>query len=1242
MALRTRIWRGPRLYLTGLERRVAPAAVSLISEAELSLFGDTGSGPSFAGTDPFDFLTPPSRHVSGDGRFTVFASAAPNLLAGQVDGNGTHDVFLYDRQLGQLQLVSRKAGSAMTAGNAGSGSMAISEDGQWVTFASRATDLVMGMTAPAPGGQSNVFLFDRIAETMTLVSHDAQSPLVGASYDARIPVVSKHGHYVTFVGSSVNLVAGFPNPGGGTKSQFSHAYLFDRKTGTSILLDHTPAGTSSPGNGNAFAGNLTDDLRYITFSSRATNLLSTPTTNHSNGYLRDLQTGQAVLISRSPTAPYGGNGSSGAIISADGKWIMVSSQATNLLPGQTGAAGQIYFYDVTAAALSLATHAPGSPLEGGNARSTAATLSADGRYVSFASQATNLVAGFVDGNGGTNDDMFLYDRVTKLTTLVSRKTGTQSESGNGASGGQSVSADGRYVNFASLATDLLPAFDDGNGTNAPAYIGYDRFRFDRITGLVELVSAKPGGSTASGNQQTVYASMSADGGTIAFTTQSSDIASGIIDVNGVEDVFVRDMTTGDTIVASQREGMASATPGGASLWAQQSADGRFITFTSTAANLVAGQVDAPNSQDVFLHDRQTKTTVLVSRAYDSAVTAATGEPNGYNSGIPVISADGRYVAFASNAQNLVPGFVDGNGPPLVGQGLYSGTDVFLYDRLTGINTLVSHQAGAANVAGNSWSGTFSPYPNYLLSISDDGRYVSYYSYATDLVAGFVDLNGATAGSDLYVYDRVSGSNELISHAAGNPLAGGNRASYQPRLSGDGRYVAYWSYASNLTGGVTTTNRSHVYLYDRQTGQTALVSHAAGSIAAGNGGSNNPVISRDGRFVAYQSAANTLVAGTDTNGVNDVFLYDRLTGVNTLVSHAWNSLTTAGSLASDIGIGDYAINDTFISADGRFVTYASQAGNLVPGFVDNNGQNLINGDSYPGDVYLFDRLTGVNTLVSRLPASPVAGSKAASFAAGLSGDGRFVAFHSWQTDLAPGVPAASGDGNYVFDRLTGQLTLVTPSATGVTIGGGQSGIPGISRDGSTVVYVSDAYNLVPGDLNGFTDVFAYVTLPPRVQAVTIADGSAQRSVIRSLTVTFDQPVFFAGQPAAAFVLTGQAGSVQLAAGSVLGTSVTLTFSGSQTQFGSLIDGKYTLRVLADQVSNIGSLDGNNDGVGGDDFTFNFHRLFGDADGNGFVDAWDFRAFRAAFGSASAVFDLDNDGDVDAADFVAFRGRFGTSV
>jgi hypothetical protein len=173
-------------------------------------------------------------------------------------------------------------------------------------------------------------------------------------------------------------------------------------------------------------------------------------------------------------------------------------------------------------------------------------------------------------------------------------------------------------------------------------------------------------------------------------------------------------------------------------------------------------------------------------------------------------------------------------------------------------------------------------------------------------------------------------------------------------------------------------------------------------------------------------------------------------------------------------------------------------------------------------------------------------------------------------------------------------------------------------------------------------------PAKVTAVQINDGSAQRSRVSSLTVTFDNPPSLPGVPADGFELKRQSdGAGVTLAASVGGSTVTLTFTGGPVESGSLADGRYTLRILAAQVPN---LDGNGDGTPGDDYQLvgdpaaapRLFRLFGDADGDGDVDAQDFGAFRAAFGGANNTFDFDNDGDVDAADFGQFRARFGGSV
>jgi Tol biopolymer transport system component len=203
-----------------------------------------------------------------------------------------------------------------------------------------------------------------------------------------------------------------------------------------------------------------------------------------------------------------------------------------------------------------------------------------------------------------------------------------------------------------------------------------------------------------------------------------------------------------------------------------SSDGRYVVFVSDVANLVPGQVDPGESSDVFLHDRETGTTTLVSRSAASPVTAGNA-----HSSHPVISADGRFVAFESDATDLVAGLVVPD--PCCG-------NVFLYDRATGEMTLVSRVPGSPVTAGNG--GSANP------AISADGAYVAFTSSATDLVAGQVD---ARSTSDVFLYDRVTGTTILGSRTAASAVTTGNGTSSSPVLSADGTLGLFNSVAGNL-------------------------------------------------------------------------------------------------------------------------------------------------------------------------------------------------------------------------------------------------------------------------------------------------------------------------------------------------------------------------------------------------------------------------------------------------------------
>ena len=365
-------------------------------------------------------------------------------------------------------------------------------------------------------------------------------------------------------------------------------------------------------------------------------------------------------------------------------------------------------------------------------------------------------------------------------------------------------------------------------------------------------------------------------------------------------------------------------------------DGRYVAFRSFAGNLVAG--DTNGQSDIFAHDRLTGATIRVS-VNSSGVEAVSGSNN------PSISPDGRYIAFQSGASNLVGG--DTNG--------YD--DIFVHDIQTGLTTRASVDTAGTQADG----GSNNP------SISQDGRYVAFWSFATNLVAG--DTNGQF---DVFVRDRVAGLTTRVSVDSAGTQA--DSFSTNPSISSAGRYVAFQSSASNLVAG-DANGFDDVFVRDTLAGVTTRVSvDSAGT--QGNNVSNNPSISADGRYVAFRSSASNLVAG-DANGLDDIFVHDRDTSTTTLVS-----VDSAGTQA------DGGSNNPSISADGRYIVFRSGATNLVAG--DTNGLD---------DIFVYDRDTSATTLVSINSAAVPANDD--SINPIISSDGRYVAFESGASNLVNG-------------------------------------------------------------------------------------------------------------------------------------------------------------------------------------------------------------------------------------------------
>jgi Tol biopolymer transport system component len=843
---------------------------------------------------------------------------------------------------------------------------------------------------------------------------------------------------------------------------------------------------------------LSADGRHLAFVSMDSNLA--PGQQEVNGtlaygqpdvFLQDLLTGATKLVSRSvASASTTGNGSSGTYgvtLSADGRWVAFGSEATDLVPGQPVTDfldnGYLFLFDAATETMTLVatTHDDNGDFED-------LALSADGRYLTFSSRASDILPGQpydIDNN------VYLYDRVARKLRLVDHKRGFPNLSGDGFSVGLGISADGRYVLYTSAAGDLVA----GQRPN-------DRvFLYDRVTDTsVGAGSAAYAPASAVLSADGKYVLGSGDQGVAylyARETRATTLLNGVasprvwaLSADGRYALLQRgDADNSFTLMIYDRVSRAYTLlprpAGGLNRIAAPSltADGRHALFLDAEAKVVPGQVDHNTYWDLFLFDRTTGKTVLVSRSaaagasptttanafssspaisangsrvvFSSAATDLMADIKDLNDGLDVfsyavdtattslvtrhapdlpplspegesvagdLSADGRWVAFESRASHLVEGQVDTNGK----------TDVFLYDRTARRTILVSRSASApaGNVAGNGSS--------IRPALSADGRYVSFLSQATDLAPG------SAARADfynLYVFDRIAGAVQFVAHASYPESSITEHTDAEQRISADGNWVAFTSRGDDLVPGqhqnVPTLN---VFLWSRETGGLALITRSSlyAELWTAYGASRSPAISADGRFVAFRSTATDLIPGqtshldSPSDTPENIFLYDRGRGGLSLVSHGPEAATAGASV----------ITPPSISADGRFVVFESRRGDLDPS-TDGVYQSL----------YLYDRTLGTNRWLSLASGTPV-----------LSADGRTVAF------VASGetVPGSSEPQYYLYDLTTGTSILASPSRLPGHLGSSGNRYfftPALSAGGRYLAFSSEARDLIPGQIEG---------------------------------------------------------------------------------------------------------------------------------------------------------------------------------
>lgn len=368
-----------------------------------------------------------------------------------------------------------------------------------------------------------------------------------------------------------------------------------------------------------------------------------------------------------------------------------------------------------------------------------------------------------------------------------------------------VSGDGRLVAFASSASNLDAA--DGNGEFQ------DVFLHDRATGVTRLVSLTPAG--ASGNGPSVAPHLSADGRVLVFVSAAPDLVEG--DGNGALDVFVTEVGSG--VIQRVTRGHAGGDADGPSHQPRVSADGRYVVFSSTATNLVAG--DTNGTSDVFLFDRVSGATELLTRGADGS--GANGPSNA-----PDVSADGSVVVFHSGASNLGP--ADENGR----------RDVYRLDRGSGEITRVSIPGDGIECAEDSVS------PR----VSGDGTRVVFESFCQ--VMGETPVN---PGPNVYLYERGRRGVRCVSLGLGGVPA--DNHSRTPVISGDGQVVAFQSLAGNLVEG-DGNDRFDVFTYSVADDTLKCVSVATGDHWC-NGDSAQPALSMDGTTIVVATKASDLFA-----------------------------------------------------------------------------------------------------------------------------------------------------------------------------------------------------------------------------------------------------------------------------------------------------------------------------------------------------------------------------------------------
>lgn len=910
-------------------------------------------------------------------------------------------------------------------------------------------------------------IFERISKLNS--SHTA--PTTANGYSGQ-PSLSPDGQIVLFTSAADNLSL---TTNGATlrfKPDVLNVFTLTRTNSLLNLISVDFNGTNA-GNGNSLPCGMSADGRTVLFESKATNLLPNDTNGFTDIFVRDFEAMTTRLVSVGLDGNAANGSSRSAVITPNGRFVAFVSEASNLVEGDTNGIADVFVRDLELESTSIATE--GSRTSGPSpGRSEVPRMSFDGRYIAFQSRAIDVVPGV-----STTGEIYVRDMLTGSNQLASAAGRAAVESlmqtTNVVSYNHVVSGDGNYLFYqsspntysATLGTSgLILRYHIQNGTTDIVHTNafVPRNRHEEINNL----------------------SVTPDGRFVAFVANTN----GVYGTNTC--ILVWDGNSGDLTLVSGD--LTNGVPVSVtSAWPTIDPTGRYVAFLHNEGALTTNSV--AGRHNIYIRDLQLNSTTLVN--VDSNGIAS---PVGAMAA-PSMDDSGRFVIFEAPDGTLAAG--DRNNVE----------DVFVRDVVAGTTELISkHHPNL---------GSLSPNGRSLLSdfcASGTGRIVAFTSDADNIVDG--DTN---ATWDVFVRDVVSGLTRLVS--VGTNGVSGNKASTQPAISSDGRYVTFTSLADNLVPNDTNTF-GDVFLWDAEVGTNALISTRLNTTFSGNGGSHTPVIAGNGRFIVFRSAARDIASGSFDTAVEHLYVKDLESGTATaLTTRGLTNFSAqpAGQYVAFIGrinfnstalyvwdlIGsrfvytnsNFSVLTASISADGRYVTFETstelyavdlllKTNSMVASlkspyrasvqfsadsqfltFVSATAQtpNDTNGVK---DVYLYNLKSKEKLLVSRATNSTA--GNAISERPCISFDGRFVIYRSYASNIV-GTLQGQGANLYSYDRVTDSNMLFPMNRYADDFGDSWSFPAVMSGDGRTIVFSSRASDLTSQDFNRRDDVFSYSLL-----------------------------------------------------------------------------------------------------------------------------------------------------------------------